>query len=165
MLAFNDYCFVCGKMCNTSSVYCSEECKVQDANTQFEFEFNNVPALISPVLQPRGDTIVSTLGNGNISGNGSATAYTETEVEEDDEYKHSEYLIKSPLLLAPTTGVKDQEKIAGLTLDEMTPRTEHELDMDEVAATPLTELEKKQKLANLLATSSNNYKKWLQSHS
>lgn len=88
MSAFNDYCIVCEQLC--SSTYCSDSCKEKD--TQSKFTFNNVPQLISPVLQPARQNSITELID-------------------------KEYLIKSPLLLS--SNVKSE--IAGLSLDNSNP--------------------------------------------
>lgn len=143
MSAFNDYCIVCDKICSTQSVYCSEDCRITDLSTHYEFE--NVPALISPALQPRCDSIATTL----------SCASANEETEDDEEFGHIEYMIRSPMLLTPTAN----EKIAGLSLDA-TPRSTDQSESEEAELS-----DNEDHCANLLATSSNNYKKWLQSHS
>lgn len=100
MSAFNDYCLVCEKICTGRSVYCSDECKNQD--TQSHFEFSNAPQLISPVLQPRQDSIASLL---------------ESDEEVEEEQTHQDYLIRSPMLLSST--LKNEHTIAGLSLDNV----------------------------------------------
>lgn len=129
MSAFNDYCIVCEKLCASQSAYCSEECKLKDNKSHFNF--NNVPQLISPALQPRTDSQQQPIE-------------TDEEIDlENKKIKH-DYLIKSPLLLS--SSVKEQQPIAGLNLNDFIPREDSSLD---------------QHHAQLLAVSSNNYKKWL----
>ncbi|CDR44573.1 CYFA0S15e00188g1_1 [Cyberlindnera fabianii] len=133
MSAFDDYCIVCEKLCTGASAYCSEECKLQDTHTHFTI--NNAPQLISPMLQPRQDSIVSTLQQST----------DQSDEEEEEEIKQQEYLIKSPMLLSST--LKNENSIAGLDLDDCVPReTGKELD---------------QHHTDLLAASSNYYRKWL----
>lgn len=138
MSAFNDYCIVCDKICTQNSVYCSDECQLKDGHSHFNF--NNAPQLISPVLEPRSNSIASAL----TSSSNSTIETDEIEDDAEDEHKHQEYLIKSPLLL--TSNVKEHS-IAGLSLNDAIPREQTTiLDQHHV---------------DLLAASSNNYKKWL----
>ncbi|CCH45719.1 hypothetical protein BN7_5304 [Wickerhamomyces ciferrii] len=141
MSAFNDYCIVCDKICTHSSVYCSDECQFKDGNSHFDF--NNAPQLISPVLEPRSNSIASTLTSSSSST--IETDEIESELEDDQQYqhKHQEYLIKSPLLLSSNT----KDSIAGLSLNDAIPR-EGNTNLD-------------QHHIELLAASSTNYKKWL----
>jgi hypothetical protein len=68
------------------------------------------------------------------------------ESDEDLEEKstHHEYLIKSPLLLSST--VKNEQSIAGLSLDSVPRENSNELEPQHTGS---------------LAASSNYYKKWL----
>jgi len=142
MSAFNDYCIVCDKICTNHSVYCSDECQLKDGNSHYDF--NNAPQLISPVLEPRSNSIASTL----TSSSSSTIECDEIESEVEDDHKHHEYLIKSPLLLS--SNVKEHS-IAGLNLNDgaaAIPKQSSSIMLD-------------QHHADLLAVSSTNYKKWL----
>ena len=141
--AFNDYCIVCEKLCPPNSVYCCEECKQKDQHAHFHFA--NAPQLISPALQPRSDSIASALSSSSSTkSDGEEKSQEEDNDDEDDEFDTShkhDYLIKSPLLLSSC--VKEQP-ITGLNLNELSQTETRE-----------------QQSAQLLSTSSNNYKKWL----
>lgn len=144
MSAFNDYCIVCEKLCTDASAYCSEECRVQDTHSHFSMDLHNVPQLISPMLQPRADSLTGALQQ-HPHSHGASTVQSDDD-EDSEPSKHQEYLIKSPMLLSST--LKNEENsIAGLSLNDCTPReSDKELD---------------QHHAELLAASSNYYKKWL----
>ncbi|KAH3680419.1 hypothetical protein WICMUC_000350 [Wickerhamomyces mucosus] len=158
MSAFNDYCIVCEKLCSLTSVYCSNECKLKDNDSHFDFD-SNIPELISPVLQPRKDSIISTIDITRAQQNHST-------VDQNKKSIVQEYLIKSPLLL--TSSIKDQP-IIGLSLDNY-------ISLEETSQKILPQMISKSPLTNQipnkgntlddehaaqLAASSNNYKKWL----
>lgn len=161
MSAFNDYCIVCEKLCSNHSVYCSDECKLHDNDSHFNFD--NAPQLISPVLQPRANSIVSLSHIDSTIDN--------YEEGDDIRIKH-DYLINSPLLLSST--VKDHG-IAGLSLDNYTPKTQaknipinktsQKLSsvMQNSAGNKLNQQSQPSKSASSpdILASSSNYKKWL----
>ena len=151
MSAFNDYCIVCEKICTNHAVYCSDECKLRDTRSHFQFN-NNVPQLISPVLQPRQDSIASMM---------------EDDGDESDEHPSHEYLIKSPLLLSST--LKNEQSIAGLSLDNVprestsTPPASSSASIASSSSRndPPASCPKSSSHDSSLAASSNYYKKWL----
>lgn len=45
MSAFNDFCIVCDQICQSNSVYCSDNCKLIDMESSSHYDYTNTSTL------------------------------------------------------------------------------------------------------------------------